>query len=144
MEFSYRNLEKSSRGGDRVGAWKGYKVFAASKNELNNLGNGAYYILYDDNNRIVRKGNNDNWYCYGTVDVNGNVNEFEMRAPYCVKPQEVAVAHSVDKGGSAASKTEVAAVDVDFMLSKAVEDMLASARTASIDVLLDGFNYGLD
>lgn len=143
MEFSYRNLEKSSRGGDRVGAWKGYKVFAASKNELNNLGNGAYYILYDDNNTIVRKGNNDNWYCYGTVDVNGNVHECE-RGPYYVSPKEVAVAYGVDEGSSAAPKTDVAAVDVDFMLNKAVEDMLASARTASIDVLLDGFNYGLD
>ena len=141
MEFSYRNLEKSSRGGDRVGAWRGYKVFAASKNELNNLGNGAYYILYDDNNRIVRKGDNDNWYCYGTVKVNGTVDEFEMRVPYCVSPKEVAVPKEVS---SAAPETEVAAVDVDFMLNKAVADMLASARTASIDSLLDGFNYGLD
>ena len=144
MEFSYQNLEKSSRGGNRVGAWRGYKVFAASKNELNNLGNGAYYILYDDKNMIVRKGNNDNWYCYGTVDVNGTVNEFEVRVPYCVTPKEVAVSYSVDEGGSAAPETDVAAVDVDFMLDKAVADMLASARTATIDLLLDGFNYGLD
>ena len=76
MELTYGALKSADQNGNRVGNWKGRPVFASSKNGLKNRGTGVYYIVYDDNNVIVRR-NEDNgkWFKYGWAAKDGRVNE---------------------------------------------------------------------
>ena len=64
MNFDYRSLKRAAQEGARIGNWNGKAVFAASAAKLEDLGSGAYYILYDDENKIVGK-NRNNWKLYG-------------------------------------------------------------------------------
>ena len=66
MKFSYNNLKIAEQSGNRIGNWHGLPVLASSKYGLKNKGSGVYYIVYDDNNKIVRYKDND-WYEYGIV-----------------------------------------------------------------------------
>ena len=81
MTFNYGNLKKAEREGTRLGNWNGKAVFAASANNLENLGSGAYYILYDDENRIVARTSNG-WKSFGEVTEQGSVNEYSSARNY--------------------------------------------------------------
>ena len=140
MEFTYGTLKNADQNGDRVGNWKGRPVFASSKDGLKNRGTGIYYIVYDDNNVLVRRNEgNDKWYKHGWVSETGNVKE-ENAVEYMKKPQ------APKYTPVAAEKNEVAPQEIigDFMLETSVEEMLKAARNMTIDDLLEGFNYGLD
>lgn len=136
MKFSYENLKMSAKNGDRVGNWNGYKVFACSCKELEHMGSGVFYILYDDDNTLVKK-SNDAWMVYGSVNEAGNVRELDHPIRYnpyyfveVAKPQQAA--------------PEPDEVEKDFLLNQSVEDVLTAARNATIDDLLAGFDYGLE
>lgn len=140
MKFSYENLKMSSKNGDRVGNWNGYKVFACSCKELESKGSGVFYILYDDDNTLVKK-TQDAWMVYGSVNEAGNVRELDRPVRYSpyyyvevakAQPQEAPAAPEVDE------------VEKDFLLNQSVEDVLTAARNATIDDLLAGFDYGLE
>lgn len=140
MEFTYGTLKSADQNGNRIGNWKGRPVFASSKNGLKNRCIGVYYIVYDDNNVLVRRNeDNDKWYKYGWVSRNGNVNE-ETAAEYMKKPQAPKYAPVVVEENKVAPQEMVG----DFMLETSVEEMLEAARNMSIDDFLKGFNYGLD
>ena len=78
MKFSYDNLRMMEQTGDRVGNWKGFPVFAVRELNLVNKSGGAFFIVYDDDNVIVKK-DNGVWYCYGQVSVGGQVEECSKR-----------------------------------------------------------------
>lgn len=81
MTFDYNTLKRAARDGSRLGNWNGKAVFAASAESLENKGSGAYYILYDDKNKIVgRSAANSEWRSYGEVSVQGSVNECTPQA----------------------------------------------------------------
>ena len=90
MTFDYNTLKRASRDGSRLGNWNGKAVFAASANDLENKGSGAYYILYDDENRIVARTNNG-WKSFGEVTSQGSVNEYSSARNYKT-PAEAAAA----------------------------------------------------
>jgi hypothetical protein len=141
MKFSYENLKMISKNGSQVGNWNGSKVFACSCKELESKGSGVFYILYDDDNTLVKK-TQDAWMVYGSVNEAGNVRELDRPVRYspyyyaevakAQSPQEVPAAPEVDE------------VEKDFLLNQSVEDVLTAARNATIDDLLDGFDYGLE
>ena len=81
MTFDYNTLKRAARDGSRLGNWNGKAVFAASADSLDNKGSGAYYILYDDENRIVARTNNG-WKSYGEVTSQGSVNEYNSARNY--------------------------------------------------------------
>lgn len=140
MELTYENLKSADQKGKRIGNWKGKPVFASSKDGLKNKGTEAYYIVYNDNNVLVRR-NEDNhkWFKYGWVDRSGSVNE-ETVVEYMKKPQAPKYAPVVVE-----EKKEVPqGVIGDFMLETSVEEMLKAARNMTLNDLLEGFNYGLD
>lgn len=142
MEFSYYELKKWAQSGERVGNWNGSPVFVCSCNDLINKGSGVYYILYDDENKIV-KNKHDEWYVYGTIRQNGMVDEYSSPHKYhlVVKNYKEAVA--------APTSTYTPGYDVespvvgDVKTEIDVEGTLKMAREISIDDLLAGFNYGL-
>ena len=145
MEFSYQNLKTAAINGDRIGSWKGYNVFTCSRKALDNKAGDVFYILYDDDNRIVRRNSQGEWREYGTVSKEGNVDEYSYSRAYGAT-EEVPAAKREEKKPAVKKEEPVCAkvVDRDYLLDKGVEDTLAAARTMSIDALLEGFNYGLD
>lgn len=160
MTFDYNTLKRAARDGSRLGNWNGKAVFAASAMQLQNLGTGAYYILYDDENKIVAKTSNG-WKSYGEVSEKGSVSEYssarnykavEANPTYGRKiPKEtppVTVSYSaepVSAGGSYTpgyDRTERPVGDVKLGLD--VEGTLKKAREMTVESLLEGFLPGVD
>ena len=143
MKFSYNNLRAADQGGERVGNWKGRPVFASTKIELENKGTGAFFIVYDDDNVIVKRDDYDTWWVLGQVSVEGSVDECDKRR---YNPYAVAHSHAVcgktegDCDGTAALPDEVVA---DVKIGIDVDATLKAAREMTVDSLLEGFNYGL-
>ena len=151
MKFSYQNLKTASYNGDRVGNWKGFPVFAVREMNLDNKSGGAFFIVYDDDNVIVKR-DNGAWYCYGQVSVEGQVEECSKRRyNACAEPvtyREAVAAHAVcgksanECDGTAAAAANEVVGDVKVGLD--IDALLSSVRTMTVDSLLEGFNYGLD
>ena len=148
MKFSYDNLRMMEQFGDRVGNWKGFPVFAVRAMNLDNKSGGAFFIVYDDDNVIVKR-DNGAWYCYGQVNVEGQVEECSKRRYNAyAEPVTYEAAHVVcGKSDSECDGTAAAAADEvvgDVKVGLDIDALLSSVRTMTIDSLLEGFNYGLD
>lgn len=159
MTFDYNTLKRAARDGLRLGNWNGKAVFAASAAKLDNLGTGAYYILYDDENKIVAKTSNG-WKSYGEVSESGSVQEYssarnyktvEANPTYGRKiPKEtppVTVSYSAEPAAVASyapgyDRTERPMGDVKLEID--VEKVLKTAREMTVESLLDGFLPGVD
>lgn len=154
MKFSYNNLRAADRTGERVGNWKGRPVFASMKMDLGSRGTGAFFIVYDDDNVIVKKDDYDTWWVFGQVSEEGSVDECDKRrynpfaaAVYChdtetYEPAAHAVCgkNSAECDGTAALPDEVVA---DVKIGIDVDATLKAAQEMTVDSLLEGFNYGL-
>ena len=170
MTFDYSTLKRAARDGSRLGNWNGKAVFAASANELENKGNGAYYILYDDENRIVAKVGNG-WKSFGEVTTQGSVNEYSSarnyktpaeaaaaarKANFATKSQTSGMRYSSDPIPQATMKvsyanegsyspgydrTERPVGDVKTEID--VEKVLKNAREMTVESLLEGFLPGV-
>lgn len=70
-KYNYDYLKKAAREGTRIGTWKNIGVYVCSKYKYDAT-KSQFYVLYDDGNKLVREG-----YCYGSIDINGSVNEKE-------------------------------------------------------------------
>ena len=165
MTFDYRTLSRAAKEGQRLGNWNGKAVFAASAAKLDNLGTGAFYILYDDENKIVAKTQNG-WKSYGEVNESGSVNEYSSARNYHTAAETVEAMNPSRRGystsgmryssepipqatvtvskneyvpGYDASERPVADVRVEID----VEATLKKAREMTIDDLLDGFMVGV-
>ena len=150
MKFSYQNLKMAELGGDRIGNWKGFPVFASRRVLVDDKAGGAFFIVYDDDNLIVKR-DNGVWYCYGQVNTEGQVEECgKRRYNVYVEPveYEAAVAHAVC-GKNSAECDGTAAVGAhdevvgDVKIGLDVDAVLKAAREMTVDSLLEGFNYGL-
>ena len=141
MTFDYSTLKKAAANGGKIGNWSGLPVFAISQRDMNNRGNGAYYVLYDDNNAFVRK-MGETWFKYGYLDKGGNVHESEKEVyfKYKAPAQSMAAREEV----KASTPTYVAPGPVgDVRVEIDVEAVLKKAREMTIEDLLEGFKYGL-
>lgn len=165
MTFDYNTLKRASRNGDRLGNWNGKAVFAASANDLENKGSGAYYILYDDENRIVARAGSG-WKSYGEVSVQGSVNEYSSARNYKTPAEAAQAARKASTSGMRYSSEPIPQATVtvsyapegsyspgydvnerpvaDVKTELDVEKTLKTAREMSIDDLLDGFLPGLN
>lgn len=140
MNFDYNTLKRAAINGTKIGNWKGKSAFAASTKDLVNRGSGAFYILYDDNNKIVGYDTHaSSWMEYGTVDEYGSVYEHSICRPY---------------KGAVAKKKKQEPVKVktypelekpigDVKLEIDVEKTLKLAREMTIEGLLAGFLSGV-
>ena len=110
----------------RIGSWKGIAVYACSKYKYD-AANSLFYVLYDDGNKLVKKG-----YCYGSIDINGIINE-EEPTWYNVpsKPGDV-VTKVVPASGYSA---QVISDEFFSNLDKEINKLLADV--GSIDLLAD-------
>ena len=159
MNFDYYTLKKMAKSGDRLGSWNGKPVFSCSVIDLEDRGNGAYYILYDDENKIVGK-DGKFYYSYGTVTEQGSVSEYSSRRRYNVGCDDahdhgnykmnMAMKHSSEPVPAATAAVSYApGYDVserpvgDVKAEIDVEKVLKSAREMSVESLLDGFLAGI-
>lgn len=138
MNFTYAELRKMSTRGERVGQWNGLNVYAASAAELEEYGNGAYLILYDDDNVLVRKDSRGRWHSYGWVSSTGSVHEYS--APRCYREEVVAVEKKTEEVKEVKEEEIIADVQIGIDVNKT----LKAARELTVESLLEGFNYGLD
>ena len=156
MKFSYDNLRMMEQCGDRIGNWKGLPVFSSKKMNIDSKSSGAFFIVYDDDNVIVKR-DNGAWYCYGQVSVGGQVEECDKRrynvyeepVVYCYDTRMYEpAAHAVcGKDADECDGTAAAAADEvvgDVKIGLDIDAILSSVRTMTVDSLLEGFNYGLD
>ena len=145
MNFDYRTLRSLELNGERLGSWSGRPVFASSSGNLNEKGSGAFYVLYDDENKIVGRDGN-RWYSYGTVSESGSVSEYASRRSYNVYKEEPKAKPQTKKTeptytpGYEAEEHPVG----DVKLEIDVEATLKRAREMTIDDLLVGFNMGVE
>ncbi len=162
MTFDYSTLKRAARDGSRLGNWNGKAVFAASANDLENKGSGAYYILYDDENKIVARTNNG-WKSFGEVSAQGSVNEYSSARNYKTPAEAAAAARKASTSGMKYSSEPIpqAAMTVgtggsyspgydmnerpvaDVKTELDVEKTLKMAREMSIEDLLAGFLPGV-
>ena len=158
MTFDYNTLKKAAANGGKIGNWKGLPVFSVSRDTLRNRGNGAYYVVYDEDNSFVKK-EGAMWFRYGYLDTAGSVHEQTKREyfPTPSRKEEPKVAKfdavkaaftdasaaftyvptSTTSGPSTTTTADVR-VEID------VEATLKKAREMTIEDLLKGFNYGLE
>ena len=171
MTFDYSTLRKAEREGMRLGNWNGKAVFASSANNLENKGSGAYYILYDDENKIVsRSAANNGWKSFGEVTEQGSVNEYSSARNYKTPAEAVAAARKASSRTStsgmrySSEPIPQATVTVSYASEGSyapgydraerpvgdvkteidVEKTLKMAREMSIEDLLEGFLPGVD
>jgi hypothetical protein len=141
MTFDYNTLEKAARNCSRLGEWKGKPVFATSVKNLDNKGSGVYYILYDDENKIVARTKNG-LKSFGIVMEQGIIHEYSSARNYKTpfKPQTsiFQVEGSYSPGYSSAERP---VGDVKAEID--IEKVLKSAREMSVESLLDGFLKGV-
>ena len=169
MTFDYNTLKRAARDGSRLGNWNGKAVFAASADSLENKGSGAYYILYDDENRIVARTNNG-WKSYGEVTSQGSVNEYNSARNYKTPAEAAEAARKASSRTSTSGmryssepipqatmtvsyaseasyspgydRTERPVGDVKLEID--VEKALRMAREMTVESLLEGFLPGVD
>ncbi len=144
MNYDYKTLKKMAESGGKVGRWGGKLVFSTTRRKLNYKQAGVFYILYDDNNKMVRKVN-DEWECCGEVRKDGTVNEYDFPSKY--KLMEVSMNYGVKQEAGAVynpgyNVNEKPMGDVKIEID--VDMTLRKAREMSVADLLKGFNYGLD
>ena len=139
--FDYRSLRDAAWNGGILGKWSGYSVFSASKDSLDEKGSGAFYILYDDGNKIVRKDSYGVWKEYGEVDETGSVDEYQYVKKYKRYTEEKT--YEAPKEVSAADLYVEEEVIGDVKTDIDVDKVLKSVAETTIEDLLKGFNYGL-
>lgn len=174
MTFDYRTLSQAARSGQRLGNWNGKAVFAASANDLDNKGSGAFYILYDDENKIVARVSNA-WKSFGEVSEAGSVNEYSSARSYKTPAEAAQAARKakeersystsgmryssepipqatmtvsyadVSTGGTYSPGYDVSERPTgDVKMEIDVEGTLKKAREMTVESLLDGFLLNVD
>jgi hypothetical protein len=158
MTFDYYTLKRAAKDGSRLGNWNGKAVFAASADSLESKGSGAYYILYDDENKIVARTSNG-WKSYGEVTSQGSVNEYNSARNYKTPAEAAAAARKASTSGMksatmsqptsyASEGTYAPGYDAserpvgDVKLEIDVEKTLKMAREMTVESLLEGFLPG--
>ena len=158
MNFDYYTLKKMAKEGTRLGNWNGKAVFAASAAQLQNLGSGAFYVLYDDENKLVGR-DGKHFYSYGTVSESGSVSEYNSRRRYnavCEAYHDhgyevnAAMRYSAEPVPAATvAVTYAPGYDVnerpvaDVKTEIDVEKTLKMAREMTVENLLEGFLPGV-
>ena len=165
--WNYEILKRYANNGNKIGDWKGKGVYVTSCEDLSYLNSKNYYIIYDDDNKLIEcKLNFMNdyiWMVVGYVSSNGNVKDcmpFKYENPNLKIEMKNETKKSNEKMNSkndvktsnkkVNSKTdvkndfEIDEVIGDVRLGMLVDETLQTARTTTVDSLLAGFNYGLD
>ena len=164
--WTYDTLKRYANNENKIGDWKGKGVYVTSFKVLPYLNKENYYIVYDDDNKLIQSKHDIlgyYWIVVGYVSSNGNVKECipykyenpnsknEMKNETKKSNEKVNSKNEMKKSNEKVnSKTdvknefEIEEVIGDVRLGMLVDETLKAARTTTVDSLLAGFNYGLD
>lgn len=149
MRFDYKTMKEYAYRKEPIGKYCGVLVFPMSKKSYQDLQDdrGYYYVIYDDNNLIVR----DN-YVYAWLSENGDLHEPKEKKVYLTdedededeKPAVVRNVYIRDNGGT--EKANVIIGNNTKSETSEVKDDLSSAFFDRIsqeidNILKGGFNY---
>ena len=140
--FAERELREAEKNNKHIGNWNNFPVYAISKYSLEHKAKpGYYYIVYDDNNALVNKNVNGNFYVRATVSESGDVREFDGRKYELPKSLNESKEINMENRREykfavsdkpAELKRDAVAIDVDAYLEEVkgitVDDMLIGVR----------------
>ena len=148
MTLDYNTLKQAAREGLRLGKWHGMAVFAAGTEQLDSLGSDAYYILYDDENKIVAR-TNSGWKSFGEVSESGSVSEYSSARNYKTPVEVLKAAWKTSTSGKKYNNKAEWAYVPGYQVSERpigdvkaemdIEKVLEHVREMSVESLLDGF-----
>lgn len=146
--FTYSTLNSAWLNNDRIGKWKGTPVYAVKRAALGEeCVNGIYYVVFDDGNKLVKLNSSGEFIMHGYITSSGHVEEYNYKMRYISPKEEREAAEERAATEAEREATEEAIAEEiigDVRLGDLVAQTLATARTMTIDSLLEGFNYGLD
>lgn len=142
-KYSYNELERAASEGRRIGGWQGTDVYSCSKYEYN-AALPHFYVLYDDGNKLVRKG-----LVYGSINDKGTIHEVDTPYTY-YKPKKKnkreeykvpATQYSAYTAGARGNDVEVPVDVEDFFvrIDKEINELLANAGKVDLSV-----DFGLE
>lgn len=118
-KYSYDELRLAATSGRRIGGWKNKNVYACSKYDYK-ITNEAFYVIYDDSNKLVLNG-----YVYGSISKTGEVTEV---SPYAYKKPkknaEPAVIKSIPATGTVV-ESDVNVDDFFARIDREINELLA-------------------
>jgi hypothetical protein len=148
--FTYSALKNAWMNDDRIGRWSGCPVYAVGRAAMGDeCVNGVYYVIFDDGNKLVKLNNSGEFILHGYITSSGHVEEYNYKMRY-ISPKEereAAEAKAATEAEREAAETAAPVAEEiigDVRLGDLVAKTLETARTMTIDSLLEGFNYGLE
>lgn len=129
--------------GDCAGKYQGKNVFPIYKDDLKNKGTGAYYIIVDSGNTLVKVDYDGGYKALGWVEDNGNVELYSQPQVFYTESRKKSTPKKPTDAPAKAPIYAEAPVVGDVKLEIDVDEVLKAARTMTVESLLEGFNYGL-
>lgn len=77
MAYDYNTMKLAAERESALGTFNGTSVYAIKKEDLHKSSNGSYYIVYDDENALVKDG-----VFYGRVGTWGDISEVKVPCHY--------------------------------------------------------------
>lgn len=145
--FTYSALNNAWFNDERIGRWKNSPVYAMKRSAMGDCVNGVYYVIFDDGNKLVKLNGSGEFILYGYITSSGHVEEYNYKMRYISPKEEREAAEeraATEAEREAAEAETYEEVVGDIRLGDLVAQTLETARTMTIDSLLEGFNYGLD
>lgn len=143
--FTYSALKNAWMNDDRIGRWSGCPVYAVGRAAMGDeCVNGVYYVIFDDGNKLVKLNGSGEFILHGYITESGHVEEYNYKMRYISPKEEREAAAATEAEREAAEAETYEEVVGDIRLGDLVAQTLETARTMTIDSLLEGFNYGLD
>lgn len=142
--FTYSALKNAWMNDDRIGRWSGCPVYAVGRAAMGDeCVNGVYYVIFDDGNKLVKLNGSGEFILHGYITESGHVEEYNYKMRY-ISPKEERVATEAEREAKETAAPAAEEIIGDVRLGDLVAQTLATARTMTIDSLLEGFNYGLE
>lgn len=137
--FGYSSMKAAMQSNRRVGNWKDTPVFACTKSKLPEMRDDVFYIVFDDENALVRDGKK-----YGRVTPQGDVREFNSPVDYDgfkrQKPQSPQVSYPIPP------KATAAVGELEMNLAQIEKDIQATLNGIKMDDIfkeLEKFDFGI-
>lgn len=124
--YDYTTLKLASERGEILGTFNGISVCAIAKKDLWSSVAGRYYIVYDDDNKLVK-----NQWCYGTVTSTGAINEYTKGRYYAYpepqvekKMEEPVKVEEVNVAAKTIPLVDAGAEDFFIRIEKEIDELL--------------------
>jgi hypothetical protein len=138
-KYDYNALKAAAYEHLRIGGWQGWDVYSCSKYDYN-AASKHFYVLYDDDKKLVRKG-----MVYGSINDNGTINEVNSPYTYFAPKKKSAPAptkttpatgYSAYMAGASKDAVEVDVSTEDFFMriDREINELLANASKVDLTV----------